>query len=64
MNDMVSLTRLDGKASFHGTLRRDHRNPGMIFFAVGRFAACFTPQQAIAFANQIADILESEQDAA
>ena len=58
MKNFVELTRVSGDGTFTAKLTRDRKRPGMLFFAAHGFVACLSHDQAIAFANQIADLLE------
>lgn len=58
MKTSIELTRVSGDGTFTAKLTRDRKNPNMLFFGAHGFVACLTQQQAIAMANQIADLLE------
>lgn len=58
MKTSIELTRVSGDGTFTAKLTRDRKNPNMLFFAAHGFVACLSQEQAIAFANQIADLLE------
>ncbi|MDK8768221.1 hypothetical protein QP932_06865 [Corynebacterium freneyi] len=64
MKNSVQLTRVSGTGTFTAKLTRDRKDPNMLFFAAHGFVACLTQEQAIAFANRIADLLEDDQEAA
>lgn len=57
MSNLIRVDGLDGKAGRAVIIRRDLKTPGRIYFEGPKFAS-MTPDQAIAIANRIADVLD------
>ena len=60
----LTVMSVSGRKRSRARIRRDNNDPTRLFMAAAGSAFTMTPEQAIAVANRIADLLEDDQGAA